>query len=164
MSIPATLMEDLGPVVDDAREIATEIGWRMREVKIQKIVWAGEFKGQGDADDRSKPVDVLTITPRPMVAESGRVVAQLVHRHGGAGMIEEGNLLVTNISMRYTEAEIKGTGLANNEEQFWNITKVADSIETDTPEATSGMFRLRYAWRRPHPLGWSVVLETVDDA
>ncbi len=159
MSVDPTLLEDLIEVVDDVRDVPSDIGYYLRDVEIVKRSWPGTARGKGKL--ANAPVSsILTIAPRPKIQD-----AKLSRRHRNAGYVQEGSLFVTGVSATLTDAQIRGKDLTANEELLYRVTKAEDSIEVAVPEgagdATDGLFRLVYAWRRGHPLGWELVLSPI---
>jgi hypothetical protein len=151
-------MDGIIPCVDQARQVAKDIGWRIRSVTLVRKVWPGA-KGEGRQSETSL-IDILTISPAPRVRD-----ARQVHKHYAIGMMEEGDIFVDAITATLTEAQIKGTGLAAGEELFYRVLVVADTQESsDVPEATAGLYRLTQAWRRPNPIGWQLNLRPVRHA
>lgn len=160
MSVDPTLLEDLIEVVDDVRDVPSDIGYYLRDVEIVKRSWSGAARGKGKL--ANAPVtSILTIDPRPKVED-----ASLNRVHRKAGYVQEGSLFVTAVSATLTDAQIRGKDLTATEELLYRVTLVVDTIEaTAVPEgagdATDGLFRLVYAWRRGHPLGWELVLSPI---
>lgn len=78
-----------------------------------------------------------------------------------AGIVESGDLRLFFVSATLSEAVIRGTLYEENEELLYRVEKVADTIEAAVPEATTGLFRLKAWWRRPHPMGWTLTLSPI---
>lgn len=107
-----TLRDDLIPVVDDARRmIDVDLGLRLHTVVLRRITWSGGAPGLGtpshaDLELEPKP-KVRDPAPRERVAEPGR--------------FEEGDRVVEKISATYTEEQLNGGTLADEEEFMWLI-------------------------------------------
>lgn len=88
----STLRDDLQPVVDEARGIVDELGFRTHEVVVRIRTWTG-----GEIDC-GVPVDVdRVLSPTPKVTGSPPSWA-----HAEPGRWEDGDRWVTRISRAYT--------------------------------------------------------------
>lgn len=106
-----TLRDDLEPVVDLTRQIVEDLGFRPYIVKAIKRTWDGDEIGSGTPSD-----DELQITPSPKV---GYPTPNMVYKAGGA--IMEGDRLISKISRSYTQTQLDGGNLSDNQEFFWTI-------------------------------------------
>lgn len=84
-------------VVDDIRRTVREaLGTRPYKVEIVKRSWSGGRVGVGTPAE-----DVLELDPAPMVEEVAR------DRNGPGGSEAAGDLVLTEVSLRYSEEELK---------------------------------------------------------
>jgi hypothetical protein len=103
-----SLRDDLIPVVDDGRQLAADLGFRVRSVSTRLRVWSGGAAGRGTAEDTD-----AEILPPPKVREPP---ARLVSETGGR--FEEGDVIVSKISATYEESDLTGGALATGSEWF----------------------------------------------
>lgn len=90
------LGDKLIDVVDNVRrKIHAKLGTRPWTVAIVTRRWSGEERGVG-----TPTVTVLELDPTPMVK------ANIRDRMGPAGREEAGSVVLTGVSLRYTEAEL----------------------------------------------------------
>lgn len=147
----ATVLEQLIPAVDAARRVAGDpLGWYATRVWICKRTWTGERRGEGVPTD---PVEMFEIDPRPRVKTGQQMV-----RHMAVGLVEDGDLVVDGVSARYTESQIRGLALAENEELTYKAERVANTFDVANPESLTGRFTLMSANKRGDPLGWTLIL------
>jgi hypothetical protein len=93
----ASLVDSLGSVVDDLRQIATELGARPYRVFSVRIGWSGGERGRGS----SRILCEEELLPTPFVKE------WFVRRElENVGSVERGVVELREISPRYTEAQI----------------------------------------------------------
>lgn len=100
LAIPeASLVEDLGEVADDLRQLNTDFG--LRPYRLFSVVsrWTGGSKGRGT----QVLVQETEFLPTPEVANVDRLAGQL----GSAGLNEVGTIRVTELSPRLTEDDIR---------------------------------------------------------
>lgn len=94
---PGLLADELIDVVDDIRrEVHGALGTRPWKVDVVTRRWSGDQAGEGNAT-----VNILELDPTPMVRRSTR------DRLGPAGRESVGSIVVTGVSLRYTEAELQ---------------------------------------------------------
>lgn len=143
-----SLLRRLIPTVDAARAVGVRLGLRQYEVRIIRTQWTGEFRGEGEeflVDERP-----LTPTPLVMGLDSVNRVFESV------GAIEEGNVMVSEISGRYTEDYLTGYGQNGeppgpNEQVFYEIRY--PSVDGDgvrrrfTLRGTPSYFADKFEWR-----------------
>lgn len=112
---PDVLLDDLVELVDDLREDLM-VGFGLRQFRMYTILrsWDGEGIGDGDY------VDVETeITPRPKI---NPYQDNITNRLEPCGLMESGMVLVSEVSLSYTEAELTGGDLGFGQEWFLRLT------------------------------------------
>lgn len=93
------LADALVDVVDDIRRsIHGALGTRVWEVSIVTRRWSGDTRGVG-----TPTVSIVTLDPDPKVERVSR------DRMGPAGREAAGSVVLTGVSLRYTEAELQGS-------------------------------------------------------
>lgn len=152
-----TTAEGFIDVVDDARRCASDIGYWIKDVIAVRRVWPGPRVGDGLPEDISIDDD-FTIDPRPRVED-----ASLTRIHERVGFIEQGSLLVTQISATISDEDIRGKFDDPLAERFWRVEKVADTREDTILEGPTGRFKATWYWRRPDPMGWQMLLVPIND-
>jgi len=95
---PRTLVEDLGDVVDDIRQIASDLGARPHTYHSITVRWSGGDIGRGEAE----VIRDVAIVPTPRTEPVGYLDRSLLE----AGVIERGDVVLTGVSPRLTEDEI----------------------------------------------------------
>lgn len=94
-----TLFAELADVVDDARQLAVELGAEPYRVFIVVEGWTGGETGRGDL----RTVSEEELLPTPHVD-----YRPLQNDYQNAGTLERGTLRLTHVSPRYSEPEIRG--------------------------------------------------------
>lgn len=117
-SVGRTLARDLAPTVDCLRDLYTSMGLRTYQVALIKTQWSGGERGVGQESVISEEL----ILPTPKVAE----LTALGTTVEPTGSLESGNLLVTQISPRYTEEQLTGLGadgsaLPDDMQFYWEV-------------------------------------------
>jgi len=150
-----SLVEDMGSIVDDARQMVTDLGLRPYQVWSVVVRWSGGERGRGTPSVRSQ----LQFLPTPKVEGIGRVSKDL--REGGS--VVRGTVRMTEVSPRYTEDDIEllcpRASLGIGEEHF---------IEVRHDERDGKTERRRYVVsalpeRRPGRFDWEVQLTKQDE-
>lgn len=95
-----TLASDLQPVLDGARTLIADLGFRVRSVIIRTTTRAGAGLAAIGTETHSD----LTLDPRPRV----RQVTQAESRPGG--LHQAGDLTVSRISKLYTRSQLDPAG------------------------------------------------------
>lgn len=85
--------------VDDIRQLNSEFGIRPYRVFATTVVWSGGEIGRGTAQVTSS----VELTPTPLVKDLTNIKG--VVRSGG--LVERGDARLTQVSARYTEAQLK---------------------------------------------------------
>lgn len=109
-----SLISDLIPVVDSARQMIADIGVRVHSIQLVHLDWGTNGVGIGT------PVKtVVDVTPTPKVL---KYTTEQQVESGGA--ITDSDLNITKISARYTLDELSGGELPKGQEFFWSIDGV----------------------------------------
>lgn len=92
------LVESLGDVVDDIRQIASDLGARPYTVHAVRVLWSGGEVGRGQPSISQD----IALLPTPKVAN----ISIFSRDVDNAGAVERGDATLTGISPRYTEHDI----------------------------------------------------------
>lgn len=156
-TVDESLATELIDVADDMRDLYTEFGVRRYVVRRLMIRWSGERRGEG-----SQFVELSEeILPTPKVLD----LETLTEVVNPAGVDEIGTIVLTQISGRYTEEQLRGVtargeDLDLNQDFFYEIEFIlANGKDT---------FRRRFFPRGvptyvPEQLQWQVRLERQRD-
>jgi hypothetical protein len=133
-----TLLQDLLPTIDDARQVATDLGVRLYRVFVRVSTWSGEMPYDGARSD----LDVELI-PRPKVGASGPVFDTKTTE---AGLLRAATLKLSGISP-LTPMSTLDPKLDRNQRCFYVIAPAdgAELVET-LWIADSGPFRHTTEW------------------
>lgn len=147
-----SLTESLGGVVDDLRQIYTDLGQRPYTVHSVVVAWTGGSPGHGDAVV-AQEVQLLP-TPKLVDMKPVRGVAK------PAGFDEEGAITLRQISPRYTEDDIRALfhtqPLSRDREAFLEVR-----VDGRDGSTIRRRFTVKGAPFRDAPkFGWSVRLIT----
>lgn len=158
--VSTTLAQDLVPVVDSIRQIASDMGLRPYRVFLVHIAWAGPTRGIGQAQEVSR----REILPAPEVSDMSSTSRVLE----SVGMVEEGGLRLRKISAALTEDDLLGRTPdllmpdgtrrdRRNVEFFYEVVQ-------QRPGAATPAARRRYvpdsaADLKPGQAGWSISLK-----
>lgn len=108
-TIGTNLVDSLLGMVDDLRgSLNPDMGVRQWHVYTRRRTWSGGRVGTGTATD----VDT-ELTPQPLV-EANDLFLQPIP----AGMDEMGTVVISEVSLTYTEAELTGKPLLAGQEWF----------------------------------------------
>jgi hypothetical protein len=88
-------------VVDSLRQVQTDLGLRVYQVRLIWTRWLGGSRGRGEEYVWHEEL----LTPTPKVAD----LSALSRRAAQPGGVEEGGLMISEISPRYSEATLLGT-------------------------------------------------------
>lgn len=108
----STLRDDLQPVVDEARAIVDELGFRTHRVVIRIRTWTGGEVDVGTAVDVDR-----VLTPAPKVTGSPPSWA-----HAEPGRWERGDRWVTRISRAYTLDDLGLGAPTKGTEVLWLLS------------------------------------------
>lgn len=148
-----TLTAKLTPVVDMLRDLRVQFGQRPYSVRIVRTRWSGGRRGIGE-EFVSYEQDLL---PTPKVADLGSLQEVL----GPVGLDEVGGLVLTEISPRYTEDNLRGTDeLGNGPEPDEQVYYEVEFPRYDGLDGERRRFVLRTSPTfKPEQFQWEVRLE-----
>lgn len=141
------------PLADSLRDLFTKFGLRPFVVRLMRVRWNGEERGIGVAEVDSEVI----IEPTPKISDL-TALTELVQP---VGLDEVGGLLLSEISGRYTEDELKGlkpgeTEIPPNVEVFYEI----EFPRLDGAPSVKRRFFFRSApYYNSGALQWSIRLE-----
>lgn len=98
--VGTTLAQDLVPVVDSIRQIASDMGLRPYRVFLVHVAWSGATRGIGQAVEVSR----REILPAPEVSDMSGTSRVLE----AVGMVEEGGLRLRKVTASLTEDDLLG--------------------------------------------------------
>lgn len=111
-TIGTNLVDSLLGVVDDLRSsLHGDMGVRQWRVYTVRRVWTGDEPGDGTYTDTE-----TEITPQPLVSYDLRNALTM------AGLVEAGEIWLSEVSLTYTEAELTGRPLGASEQWFYKLT------------------------------------------
>ena len=118
MDLKKTLAQRFIPLADDLRNLLTRFGLRVLKVRIVKVRWGNGRRGTGAPMVES----TLDILPTPLVQD----LSTLTEVANPVGLDEVGSILVSEISGRFTEDQVRfldtdGRQPGPDEEIFWEI-------------------------------------------
>ena len=148
-----SLVEEFGGIVDDLRQLYTDVGLRPYRVFLVRVRWGGGEIGRGEATVVSEaellPTPEVDFTPLRTEIKSG-------------GKVERGGFTLREISPRYTEDEI--LDLFHVERGFQVFVEVRhDSRDGQQPK------RRRFTvkdvpWRKAKDFQWVARLQVEEQA
>lgn len=110
----------LGAIVDDARQIVTDLGLRVYRVFGVTVQWTGGSLGRGEC----KLFRCWELLPTPRIRES-----MVRGEAKSGGIAERGTITIDRISTRYTEEEVRGllcsNRVADGQEQWIEVVQDA---------------------------------------
>ena len=153
--IPGLLTDDLVPVADELRGLFTELGARPFRVFVIRRTWSGARAGEGNISEV-----VTEILPRPMVSVIGL--------HGElrpAGLEEEGDLVLSEVSLTWTEKELfSPDGLADNQRHLFRIDGAhGQGVRPRYYIPSAPPMPVRGDSMRDDVLGWTFPLRRVEE-
>ncbi len=112
------LVSSLTSTVDCIRNIATELGARPYQVRLVWTRWTGGKRGEG----LEEIVREEAILPTPLVADLQGISLQVQ----AIGVVESGDVKVTEISPRFTEDYLSGRGadgtpIPKDQNFYWEV-------------------------------------------
>lgn len=144
-----SLVESLGDVADDMRQIAVDLGARPYTVHAVCIRWSGGEQGRGD------PVVVSDVALKPTPELRG--ISAWERSLESGGVTERGDSTLIGVSPRYTEDELTGYLLPASVEAHERFLEVR--IDERDGTTTRRRFVLHKApERRPTDLDWRLTL------
>jgi hypothetical protein len=147
--IAGVLTDDLVELADDVRAIYTELGARPFRTFVVRRTWVGPRAGEGAM------TEVATeILPRPAV-----LVAGLRGDLRPAGLDEEGDIVVSEISLRWTEPELYSPTLTDVQRHMFRIDDAhGQGVRSRFYVPTRPPTPIRGDSDRPDVLSWSIEL------
>lgn len=107
------LVDELVPMVDELKgDLYRDMGVRQYRTYLVRRRWSGARRSEGTVTVLSR----TELTPAPRV-DFGGLRTQLEPH----GFLEDGSVRLTEVSLTYTEAELTGRPLADNEEFFYKL-------------------------------------------
>lgn len=146
----STTIESLLPVIDGARQVATDLGARPYRVFRRVRTWSGSSVGDG------VPADLDTeLLPRPRVREQQGLDGVWGQGVTAGGTVVRGRLRLDLISGSYTLAFLYPLDLALNQQLLYVITAA------DGGDVLPGLCRVtRGPWRKLTQ--WTMELERTE--
>ncbi len=142
------LVDSLVPVIDELRgELHPLFGVRAYRVFTVLQAWSGSVTGQGQLTEQ-----VVEILPQPRV----RIWDGLRYQLEPCGLDTDGEIVVTEVSLTYTFAELQGGDLPKN--RRWRI-RIADAHGQGNPERDFILSRPPYV-DREKDIGWVLWLRS----
>jgi hypothetical protein len=143
------LIDDLVPTVDELRaELYADFGVTQYEVRLVKRRWSGTRRGEGTIT----VLQDLVMSPAPLFVDGDR------YRLMPHGRDEIGDAVLLEVSLMYTEAELTGGTIAENEEFFYEVRDARGQViatqhfELAEPPSTD----------REKSIGWTVKLRRAE--
>jgi hypothetical protein len=153
MAPARSLVEGLAEVVDDIREIASDLGARPYTYHSVTVQWSGGEVGRGEPT----VVRDVPITPTPETREGG-IDSPLE----AGGIVERGDIVLTGVSPRLTEDEIHEL-FGDGPQDAGCETFVEQRIDGRDGETKRRRFVLaRVPERRPTRCDWRLSLRKAD--
>jgi hypothetical protein len=128
-----TVLARIAPAIDNARQVATEIGARPYQVFLVWGTWGGRERGEGDFGEVAR----VQLLPNPKVE-----TMQFTSTPYSAGQLPVGAVRVSGISTSYAQPVLQGDELPNGQrfdkqkrtnEFFFEVVQ-DDRHETINPE------------------------------
>jgi hypothetical protein len=146
------LTDELVSLADELRGLYTELGARPYRVFVVRRAWSGSRVGEGTATETE-----TEIVPRPAVLTKVRGELR------PAGLEEEGNLVVAEVSLTWTEPELYSPALAGNEQHLFRLADAHGQLGRSrfyVPSAPP--VPVRGDAMRDDVLGWTIELRRVE--
>lgn len=117
-----TMVGALRSQVDCIRDLNACLGARIHDVRLVRTRWSGGVRGRGVEEVISDE----PILPAPLVRDLSGVRSY----QSGVGAIERGSVVVSEISLRYTEDELQGNypggaPIPPNENFYWEVVNIS---------------------------------------
>lgn len=105
-TLGSNLVDSLLGTVDDLRgSLNTDMGTRQWRIYVVRRVWSGPRVSEGTYTDT-----LTELTPQPLVSSDDRF-----RQSSPAGLEEDGAVTLSEVSLTYTEDELKPSPAANEE-------------------------------------------------
>lgn len=115
-TLTANLVNELAPVADDLRGLFAEFGLDQWQVYRCTRSWSGTRRGEGTLG--AETATEITPTPRVGWADgAGRLRFDALP----TGMNEDGEILLTEVSLTYTLAELSGQTTTAAQEVYYKL-------------------------------------------
>jgi hypothetical protein len=146
---PTVLVDSLVPLVDDLRSsLHPVLGTRPHTVEVVTRTWSGDRLGEGASNDVA-----VELSPPPRVRTNVRGELR------PAGLEEEGDIVIDEISLTYTEAEL-APAVSSPSEFFYRVTdahgqgqRVREYVPRRPPEVLRG----------DPDIGWRIVCRRTEN-
>ena len=149
---PGRLIDDLIPVVDEIRqEVHDALGVRTFTVNTVFRQWTGTRLGEGTFTDTP-----LLLTPDPLVMVDVGGTMQ------PAGLAEEGNVTLFEVSLTFSEPELYKPTLADNQEFVYRLDDKLGQLVARRYYVPARKPRRQIASQKS-PVGWRIDLKRVED-
>lgn len=149
---PGKLTDDLVPVIDEIRGLFSELGARSSRVFVVRRTWTGERPGEGAVSEVA-----TEILPAPAVLVRG-----LRGDLRPAGVGEEGDIVLSEVSLTWTEPELFSPDLQERERLYYRVQDAHGQevrsryyVPIAPPQAVRGDAD------RADVLGWTIELKRV---
>jgi hypothetical protein len=151
--VDSSILADLVPTVDAARDLKTQLGLRRYIVRIVRVRWTGSQRGSGTATIESMTV----LEPTPKVTDLSGITEILQP----TGIDEQGGIVVGEISGRYTEDILRGLDASGHEpERNQQVFYEIEFVNGTAQKSDKRRFTLRGAPEYlPGRFQWTVKLE-----
>jgi len=155
--VKKSLARSFVPLADQLRDLLTKFGLRTYQVSLVRVQWSGGRRGVGAATVKSQTV----LEPTPKIGDLNGLTEILTP----IGLNDQGSILLTQISGRYTEEELLGLDEYGNdipldEEFFYEI----EFPRTDgKPSEMRRFFPRSVPSYKPGGLQWTVRLEKANE-
>lgn len=151
------VLDDLVSVVDSVRaDVHASLGTRQHVVTLCKRLWDGGRPGAGNLTFTQQQV----ISPPPLLAKWG-----VTGRLSPCGLEENGEVVLVEVSLTYTEAELYLPTLQAGEEFYYRIEDAHGQgvrKRSFVPCQPPYVVRSGEEGMPDHPLGWVVTLKPYD--
>lgn len=157
-----TVLARIAPAIDNARQIATNIGARPYQVFLVWGTWGGKERGEGTFVEKAR----LQLLPNPLVE-----TMSFSRNPYSAGVLPVGSIRVSQISTSYTQPLLTGGelppgtqdfDLQNRRNEFFYEVVQDDRSPTENPERAR--FRLLSGpVLMPTRVSWEMQLERASE-
>jgi hypothetical protein len=148
-TLGSNLVDDLVPTVDELRaDLYADMGVTQWAVHVIKRQWSGQRRNEGVATI----VSDVTLTPPPMLKDGDKwaLIA--------SGRDERGEVELTGVSLTYTEAELTGGTLEDNEEWYYKLV----DAQGQGQDAQYYVLAKPPSTDRTGELGWELTLKRAE--
>ena len=149
----SNLIDELVPIIDECREtLHADFGYRQYRVYLVRRRWSGTRRGEGtlSAISSTELVPSPRVEWRPLKTDLTEI-----------GLDEDGPIVITEVSLTYTEAELTGQTIAATDEFFYGFTETAGLGQSIRDRTFVPSSRPLIADREKN-MGWQVELVKSD--